>query len=49
MFVLKTVILFMHADNIFQKNGLALGIRSIAIKIFDVAQAVTTQRELVGV
>jgi hypothetical protein len=38
-----------HTDDVFQENRVALGVASVAVEIFDMAQAIASQRQLVGV
>ena len=49
MLVLKTIILLMHANHVLQRHRVTLGVISITIKIFNVAQTVTAKGELIGI
>ena len=49
MLVLQAVVLFVHTDDVLQQDGAALRVASVAVEIFDMAEAVAAQGELVGV
>jgi hypothetical protein len=41
-------ILLVHADHVLHQHGLSLAVDQRAVKVVDVAQAVTAQRQRVG-
>lgn len=45
--VLKTIVLFVHADDVLEVHWSAFGIGPISIEILDMAEAITSQRQLV--
>lgn len=45
--VLKAVVLLVHADDILEEDGLALGIGAVTVEIFNVTEAVAAQGQLV--
>jgi hypothetical protein len=47
--VLQAVVYLVHANNILQVNRVTLGVGTVAVKVLDVAQAVASKRELVGI
>jgi len=47
VFMLKAVVLLVHADDVLELDRLALGVCTITIKVFDVAKAIAAEGQLV--